>query len=65
MSLGTDPGAAGQGKRKTELLMAKAEAARAARQAGHNSPLRRLLRLLVPHRAGTQAPTRHARTEDP
>lgn len=64
MSFGTDPGAAGEGKRKAEVLMAKADAARAAKMAGHKSPFRRLLGRLLPHRAGAHGVTGHERDGD-
>jgi hypothetical protein len=50
MSFGNDPGASGQGKRKQERLMTRADAARAARLAGHKSLLRRLVERLLPRR---------------
>ena len=50
MSFGNDPGVSGQAKRKAELFMGKADAARAARLAGHRSLFRRLLERLLPHR---------------
>jgi hypothetical protein len=56
MSLGTGPGATGESKRKTEVFTARADAARAARLAGHKSPLRRFLERLMAHRIDTEAP---------
>lgn len=41
MSLGNDPGSTGASKRKSEVFMAQADAARAARLAGRGSLLRR------------------------
>jgi hypothetical protein len=55
MSLGTDPGAAGEAQRKAEVFLAKAEAARAARLAGRKSAARRLVDRLT-RRAGDPGP---------
>jgi hypothetical protein len=48
--LGQAPGAEGAADRKAALYMARAEAARAAREAGYKSPLRRLIGRLFPSR---------------
>ena len=50
MSFGNSPGDDAERKMRSERFMAKAEAARAARLAGHKSLLRRLLDRLRPHR---------------
>ena len=50
--LGQAPGAEGAADRKAALYMARAEAARAAKEAGYKSPLRRLIGRLLPGRTG-------------
>ena len=50
MSMGNSPAERAIGKQQTERLMAKADADRAARLAGHKSLFRRLLERLRPHR---------------
>jgi len=50
MSMGNSPADRAIGKQHSERLMAKADADRAARLAGHKSPARRLLERLRPHR---------------
>lgn len=64
MSFGTDPGVTGESKRKTEVFMARADAARAVRLAGRKSLLRRLVKRLVPRRSPTRALTRDAKNGD-
>jgi hypothetical protein len=49
MSMGNSPADRAIGKQHSERLMAKADAERAARLAGHKSLFRRLLELLRPH----------------
>ena len=56
MSFGSDPGVSGQAKRKTEVFAAKADAARAARLAGHESFFGRLLDRLMWRRRKRQSP---------
>jgi hypothetical protein len=53
MSMGNSPAEKAIGKQRFERLMAKADADRAARLAGHKSLFRRLLERLRPH--GQQA----------
>lgn len=50
--LGQTPGAEGAADRKAAVFMARAEAARAAREAGYKSPFRRLIGRLLPSRTG-------------
>jgi hypothetical protein len=50
MSMGNSPAEKAIGKQHSERLMAKADADRAARLAGHKSLFRRLLERLRPHR---------------
>ena len=49
MSMGDSPADRAIGKQQAERLMAKADADRAARLAGHKSLFRRLLERLGPH----------------
>ena len=49
MSMGNNPADRAIGKQHSEWLMAKADADRAARLAGHKSLFRRLLERLRPH----------------
>jgi hypothetical protein len=49
MSMGNSPAEKAIGKQHSERLMAKADADRAARLAGHKSLFRRLLERLRPH----------------
>ena len=49
MSMGNSPAERAIGKQHSERLMAKADADRAARLAGHKSLFRRLLERLRPH----------------
>ena len=50
MSFGDNPADSATGKQHAERFMAKADAARAARLAGHKSLFQRLLGRLRPHR---------------
>jgi hypothetical protein len=59
MSFGNDPGAGGQAKRKAELFMRKADAARAARLAGNKPLIRRLLERMLPDRLGESSQVHH------
>lgn len=50
--LGQAPGVMGAAGQKAARYVARAEAARAAREAGYRSPLRRLIAFLIPRHRG-------------
>lgn len=50
MSFGDNPGDHAWGNERLRKLTARADADRAAREAGYKSPFRRLLSRLLPHR---------------
>lgn len=64
MSFGTDPGAAGEARRKAEVFMAKAEAARAGHEVRRKSAIRRLLSRVARHSDQPDPLTSRATHED-
>ena len=67
MSFGSSPGDRAWGDEKLRKLTSQADAARAAREAGYKSPLRRLLGRLRPHRKepGGAPQSNHGTSDDP
>jgi hypothetical protein len=67
MSFGNNPAEDAAGKKYRDKKLASAEAARAARLAGHQSPFRRLVERLRPHRQepGGDPQSNYSTSDDP
>jgi hypothetical protein len=67
MSFGNNPADSAAGKQNSDRFMAKADADRAARLAGHKSLFQRLLERLRPHRQnfGGDPQSNYGTGEDP